>query len=52
MLQQQPKQHHKRRRKRLGLWNTFVLLVGYGTLLYGLARGLIYLLVLLGGNGV
>ena len=38
-----------RRRARLSLWNRFVLLVGYVALLYALARGIVYLLVLLNG---
>lgn len=37
------------RRAKLSLWHKFVLLVGYIALLYGAARGLIYLLVLLEG---
>lgn len=39
----------KRRGGRMGLWHRFVLLVGYAALLYGLIRGVLYLLVLLGG---
>lgn len=35
------------RRPRLSLWHRFVLLVGYGALLYGLARAVIYVLVFL-----
>ena len=35
------------RRPRLSLWHRFVLLVGYGALLYGLARVVIYVLVFL-----
>ena len=31
-------------------WNRFVMLVGYAVILYELARGVIYLLVLLGGT--
>lgn len=38
------------RRHRMSLWNRFVLLVGYLTLLYAAARGIIYVLVLLGGT--
>lgn len=38
------------RRARLSLWHKFVLLVGYAALLYGAARGVIYLLVLLEGK--
>jgi len=37
------------RRSKLCLWHRFVLLVGYASLLYGAARGVVYLLVLLGG---
>ena len=37
----------KRKRARLSLWHKFVLLVGYGTLLYSIARGVVYLLVLM-----
>ena len=37
-------------RARLSLWHKFVLLVGYAALLYGAARGVIYLLVLLEGK--
>lgn len=39
----------RRRRARLCLWHKFVLLVGYGTLLYSIARGVVYLLVLMNG---
>ena len=39
----------RRAGRKLSLWHKFVLLVGYATLLYGLARGVIYLLVLLDG---
>lgn len=42
--------HAKHKRRHLSLWSRFVLLVGYATLLYGLARGVIWVLVLLGGN--
>lgn len=35
------------RRARLSLWNKLVLAVGYLTLLYGAARGVMQLLVLL-----
>lgn len=45
----QDAQPRRRRRARLSLWNRFVLLVGYLALLYGLCRGIIYLLVLLNG---
>ena len=38
-----------RGRKRMGLWHRFVLLVGYAALLYGAIRGVLYLLVVLGG---
>ena len=38
-----------RRRHKMSLWHRFVLLVGYMTLLYAAAQGVIYLLVLLGG---
>lgn len=38
-----------RRRHKMSLWHRFVLLVGYMTLLYTAAQGVIYLLVLLGG---
>lgn len=38
------------RRARLSGWHKFVLLVGYAALLYGAARGVIYLLVLLEGK--
>lgn len=41
----------RRRRARLSLWHKFVLLIGYATLLYALAQGVIYVLVLLGGMG-
>ena len=37
------------RRRKLSLWHKFVLLVGYATLLYAAARGVIYLLVVLEG---
>ena len=39
----------RRRRARLQWWNRFVMLVGYAAILYELARGVVYLLVLLGG---
>lgn len=39
-----------RKPRRYSLWTCFVLLVGYATLLYSLARGVIYLLTLMGGN--
>lgn len=42
-----PRRGH--RRARLSLWHRFVLLVGYAALIYGLIRGGIYVLVLLGG---
>lgn len=35
---------------RYSLWTCFVLLVGYATLMYSFARGIIYLLTLMGGN--
>lgn len=35
-----------RRHARFRIWNRFVLAVGYLALAYGLARGVIYLLVL------
>jgi len=35
--------------KKLCLWHKFVLLIGYLTLIYGLVRGVIHVLVLLGG---
>ena len=38
------------KRAKLSLWHRFVLLVGYAALLYALARGIIYVLVLLGGT--
>lgn len=37
------------KRAKLCLWNKFVLAVGYASLLYALARGIVYVLVLLGG---
>ena len=37
------------KRKKLCLWHKFVLLIGYLTLAYGLVRGVIYVLVQLGG---
>ena len=40
----------KRRRPRFRWWNRFVMLVGYAAILYETARGIIYLLVLIGGN--
>lgn len=43
--------HAARRPKRLSLWHRFVLLIGYASLLYLLARGVIWVLVLLGGKG-
>lgn len=45
-----PQVKPRRRRRRMSLWNRFVLMVGYIALLYLLARGIIYILVLLGGN--
>ena len=36
-----------KRRARLSLWNKIVLLIGYATLLYAAARGVMLLLVLL-----
>ncbi len=36
----------RRRRSRFRIWNRFVMAVGYLALAYGLARGVIYLLVL------
>lgn len=38
------------KRARLSTWHKFVLLVGYAAILYGAARGAIYLLVLLEGK--
>lgn len=38
-----------KRRPRLSLWHRFVLLVGYAAIFYGLARGAVYVLVLLEG---
>lgn len=35
------------RKSRLSLWHRFVLLVGYAAIFYGLARGAVYVLVLL-----
>lgn len=40
----------KQKRAKLCKWHKFVLLVGYATLLYGAARAVIYLLVLLEGK--
>lgn len=40
----------RRRRDRLRWWNRFVLLIGYAAILYEVSRGVVYLLVLLGGN--
>ncbi len=39
----------RQRRKKLSLWHKFVLLVGYLTLAYGLVRGVMHVLVWLGG---
>lgn len=39
----------RQKRKKLCLWHKFVLLIGYLTLAYALVRGVIYVLVLLGG---
>ncbi len=39
-----------RKATRIKIWNRFVLIVGYGTILYALARGVVYVLVLLGGQ--
>ena len=44
-----PLRHRLVRRRKLSLWHKFVLLVGYLTLLYAAARGVIYLLVVLEG---
>lgn len=41
---------NRAKRAKLCLWHRFVLLVGYAALLYALARGIIYVLVLLGGT--
>ncbi len=38
-------QRRPRRRSRTSLWHKFVLLVGYGTLVYGLVRLILLLLV-------
>ena len=39
----------RQKRKKLCLWHKFVLLIGYLTLAYAAVRGIIYVLVLLGG---
>ncbi len=39
----------QRRAPRLSRWHRFVLLVGYAALFYALARGVIWVLVWLGG---
>ena len=36
----------QRRRARWRVWNRIVMIIGYGTIVYSLIRGLIYLLVL------
>ena len=46
---QREEQPPRRERKRLGRWNRFVLIVGYLSLAYWLARGVIWVLVALGG---
>lgn len=38
------------KRAKLSGWHKFVLLVGYATLLYSAARGVVYVLVLLEGK--
>lgn len=48
--QNERRKRPKKSRKRLSLWSKFVMLVGYATLLYSAASGVIYLLVLLKGN--
>ena len=40
----------RRKATRIKIWNRFVLLVGYATILYALARSVVYVLVLLGGQ--
>lgn len=39
----------RRREARIRAWHRFVLAVGYAALLYSLGRGIVYLLVRLGG---
>ena len=45
-----PPGRHRAARKRLSWWNRFVLVVGYAAILYGVIRGVVYVLVLLGGK--
>ncbi len=47
-MERPPEKRHRRRR--MSLWTRFVLLVGYLTLAYGLARGVVLLLTLLNGH--
>jgi len=42
-------ENRRSRRPRIGLWHRFVLAVGYAAIGYGLVRGVLYVLVLLGG---
>ncbi|MBQ9264655.1 MAG: hypothetical protein IJ189_10700 [Clostridia bacterium] len=41
--------HRRYRVRRMSLWHRFVMLVGYAAILYGLIRGIVYVLVLLEG---
>ena len=51
MSTETPTRRRRRRgRSKLRIWNGFVMIVGYAALLYGLARGVVYVLVLLGGG--
>lgn len=51
--QMERRPERRRRRRGMSLWTRFVLLVGYLTLAYGLARGVVLLLTLLNnGNAV